>query len=193
MAVFVSYCPQFWGSRAIYKANDTQYMFERHDQKLIVFAFLAVSWAIAHSLGFPRWFTRPMTLSTCLGGMTENSSFLHLWTFLWAIAHYFGVLGQFIRNMTICTCFRELLSIVLGLWGDLQGPWHSVNVWEAWPKTHHFYVFEPFSIAIVHSFGFPGWFSRPMTLSTCLTRMTKNSIFLRLWPFSWAIAQYLGF
>jgi hypothetical protein len=43
MAVFVSYCPQFWGSGAIYKANDTQYMFERHDQNLIVFVFLAVS------------------------------------------------------------------------------------------------------------------------------------------------------
>jgi hypothetical protein len=51
-------------------------MFERHDQKLIVLAFLAVSWAIAHSLGFPGWFTRPMTLNTCLRGMTKNSSFL---------------------------------------------------------------------------------------------------------------------
>jgi hypothetical protein len=39
MAVFVSYCPQFWGSEVIYKAHDTQYIFERRDQKLIVFAF----------------------------------------------------------------------------------------------------------------------------------------------------------
>jgi hypothetical protein len=31
-----------------------------------------------------------------------------------------------------------------------------------------------------------------MTLSTCLTHMTKNSFFLRLWPFSWAIAHYFG-
>jgi hypothetical protein len=23
MAVFMSYCPQFWGSRVIYKAHDT--------------------------------------------------------------------------------------------------------------------------------------------------------------------------
>jgi hypothetical protein len=37
MAVFVSYCPQFWGSGGIYMAHDTQYMFERHDQKLAVF------------------------------------------------------------------------------------------------------------------------------------------------------------
>jgi hypothetical protein len=39
MAIFVSYCPQFWGFGAIYKAHDTQYMFERHDQKLAVFVF----------------------------------------------------------------------------------------------------------------------------------------------------------
>jgi hypothetical protein len=42
MAIFVSYCPQFWGSEVIYKAHDTEYMFERHDQKLVVFMFLAV-------------------------------------------------------------------------------------------------------------------------------------------------------
>jgi hypothetical protein len=36
-AVFVSYCPQFWGAGVINKAHDTHYMFERHDQKLIVF------------------------------------------------------------------------------------------------------------------------------------------------------------
>jgi hypothetical protein len=51
MAVFVSYCPQFWGSGVIYKANDTQYMFERHDQKFIVFAFMAVFVSYAHSFG----------------------------------------------------------------------------------------------------------------------------------------------
>jgi hypothetical protein len=83
-------------------------MFERHDQNLIVFVFLAVSWAIAHSLRFSGWFTRPMTLSTYLGGMTENSSLLHLWMFSWAIAHYFAVRGRFTRNMTICTCLRGM-------------------------------------------------------------------------------------
>jgi hypothetical protein len=39
MAIFVSYCPMFWGSGGIYMAHDTQYMFERHDQKLVVFTF----------------------------------------------------------------------------------------------------------------------------------------------------------
>jgi hypothetical protein len=39
------------------------------------------------------WFSRSMTLSTCLIGVTKNSLFLRLWPFLWAIAHSFGVLG----------------------------------------------------------------------------------------------------
>jgi hypothetical protein len=39
MAVFVSYCPLFWGSGGIYMAHDTQYMFEWHHQKLVIFTF----------------------------------------------------------------------------------------------------------------------------------------------------------
>jgi hypothetical protein len=39
MAVFLSYCPQFWGSGAIYMANDTQYMCERHDQNSLFLCF----------------------------------------------------------------------------------------------------------------------------------------------------------
>jgi hypothetical protein len=35
MAIFVSYCPQFWGSRVIYTAHDTQYMFEGQIQQSI--------------------------------------------------------------------------------------------------------------------------------------------------------------
>jgi hypothetical protein len=38
-AVFMSYCQQFWDSVVFYKVDETQYMFERHDQKLIIFAF----------------------------------------------------------------------------------------------------------------------------------------------------------
>jgi hypothetical protein len=34
--------PTVLGYRVIYKAHDTQYMFERHDQKLIIFTFVAV-------------------------------------------------------------------------------------------------------------------------------------------------------
>jgi hypothetical protein len=50
-------------------------MFERHDQKIIVFVFMAVFVSYAHNFGVPGWFTRPMTLSTCLRGMTKNLSF----------------------------------------------------------------------------------------------------------------------
>jgi hypothetical protein len=39
MSVFVSYCPQFLGPGVVYKAHDTQYIFEKHDQELIVFTF----------------------------------------------------------------------------------------------------------------------------------------------------------
>jgi hypothetical protein len=39
MAIFVNYCPQFLGFGVIYKVDDTYYMFEWHDQKLVVFAF----------------------------------------------------------------------------------------------------------------------------------------------------------
>jgi hypothetical protein len=115
-------------------------MFDRHDEKLIVFAFMAV--------------------------------------------------------------FVSYCPLFWGYGGDLHGLWHLVHVWEAWPKTCHFYIFGPFSWAIVHSFGFSGWFSSPwhlvlvwyawpktcrfcvygctwpMTVSTCLRGMTKNSPFL---------------
>jgi hypothetical protein len=154
-AIFVSYCPQFWGSVKIYKEYDNLYIFERNDKNSSFLRLWAFSWALAHSFGVPGWFTRSVTLNTCLRGMTKNSSFLHLWPFLWAIAHSFGVPG----------C--------------LQGPWHSVHVWEAWPKTHHFCVLGTFSWSIAHSFGVPGWFTRSMTLSTCLRGMAKNSSFLR--------------
>jgi hypothetical protein len=41
----------------------------------------------------------------------------------------------------------------LGFWEDLQGPWHSVHVWEAWRKTHRFCVLGLFSWVIAYSFG----------------------------------------
>jgi hypothetical protein len=73
MALFVSYCPQFWGFGVIYKAHDSQYMFERRGQKHVFFCVLGpFSWAIAHSFGVSEWFTRSMTLSTCLRGMAKN-------------------------------------------------------------------------------------------------------------------------
>ena len=39
MADFMTYCLQFWGSRAIYNDRKTRYKFGRYDQKLVVFEF----------------------------------------------------------------------------------------------------------------------------------------------------------
>jgi hypothetical protein len=176
----------------IYNAHHTQYIFERCDQKLIIFAFLGrfhellptvlgfrgdlqgrwhsvhflegwpkthpfcvlgpFSWAIVHSFRVLGWLTRPMTLTTCLRGMTENTSFLRLWPFSWAIA------------------------TVLGFRGDLQGPWHSVHFWEGCQKTRHVCILGPFLRAIAHSFGVSDWITRSMTLDTRLRGMTKKLI-----------------
>jgi hypothetical protein len=144
MAIFVSYCPQFWSSGVIYKAHDTQYMFERHDNKTHHFCILGLFlWAITHSFGIRGWFTRPITLSTVFRGVTKNLSF-------------FAFLGH----------FHELLPTVLCFRSDLQGPWYSVHVWEAWPKTHRFCVLGPFLWAIAHCFGVPWRFTRNMTVCT---------------------------
>jgi hypothetical protein len=51
-AVFVSYCLLFWGSVDIYEEYDSLYILERNDKKkLVIFAFMAISWTIAHSFG----------------------------------------------------------------------------------------------------------------------------------------------
>jgi hypothetical protein len=87
-------------------------------------------WAIAHCFGFMGGFTWPMTIRTCLRGMTKNLTFLH---------------------------FRAVFV----------------------SYSPQFWVF--------------GVIFKPMTLSTFLIWMIKNSSFLRLWPFLWAIAHCLGF
>jgi hypothetical protein len=171
-AVFLSNCPLFWGSMEIYKEYDSPYIFERHDQKLIVFCILwPFSWAIAHSFGVLEWFTMSMTLSTCLWGMTKNSSF---WHFRAVFVSYFplfwgsGVIYKvhdtkymFVRHdqkLAIFCVFGPFLWAIAHCFGVpewFKGPWHSVHVWEAWPKNHRFCVLRPFSWAIAHSFGVP--------------------------------------
>jgi hypothetical protein len=94
MAIFVSYCPQFWVSGVIYKAYDTQYMFERHDQKLVIFACMAIF-------------------------------------------------------VSYCPQFW-------GFRGDLQGPWHRVHVWEAWPKTRRYCISDRFCELLSTVLGFWG-------------------------------------
>jgi hypothetical protein len=84
---------------SLHKPHDSWYMFKRHEQKLIIFAFY---WRfhdlLPIGLGFQCDFTRPMTLGTCLRGWPKLVVFNILWPFSWAIAPSFGVLGRFIRS-----------------------------------------------------------------------------------------------
>jgi hypothetical protein len=75
-AVFMSYRPLFRGYVEIYKEYDSLYILERNNAFLLFLHLWQFSWAIAHSFGVLGWFTRLMTLSTCLRGVTNNSSFL---------------------------------------------------------------------------------------------------------------------
>jgi hypothetical protein len=155
-AVFMSYRPLFRGHVEIYKEYDSLYILERNDKKNSSF-----SWAIAHCFGVLDWFTRSMTLSTCLRGMTKNSSFLRFRVVFVSYCPQFwgdGLIYKVYDSLYIlerndkktwhfCVYghFCELLPTVLGYRGDLQGPCHSVHVWEEWPKTRRFCILGPFS------------------------------------------------
>jgi hypothetical protein len=168
MAVFVSYCPLFGVLGDLHGPWHLVHVWEAWPKTRRFCVLGPFSWAIAHCFGFPRWFTRPMTLSTCLIGMTKNSSFLRLWPFLWAIAHCFGVMGGLTWPMTLSTCLRGMT------------------------KNLSFLHFRAIFVSYSPQFWVFGVIFKPMTLSTCLICMTKNSSFLRLWPFLWAIAHCLG-
>jgi hypothetical protein len=71
--IFMNYFPQFWGSGDIYKEYDSLYILERNDKKTHHFCIYGRFRELLPTvLG---WFTRSMTPSTCLSGMTKNSSF----------------------------------------------------------------------------------------------------------------------
>jgi hypothetical protein len=138
--------------------HDTSYMFERHDQKLTVFAFQGHFHELLPTvLGFR-------------GDLQGPWHSLNVWE-VWPKTCHFNVFGP----------FRELLSTVLGFRGDFQGPWHLVHVWEAWPKTRCLCVCGHFCELLATVLGLWGGFTWPMTLSTCLRGMTKNLSFLHFW------------
>jgi hypothetical protein len=89
---------------------------------------------------------------------------------------------------TFLSRFHELLPTVLGFWGYLQDPWHTICLRDMSQNLSFLWLWK-FLWAIAHSFGVPEWFTRPITLGICLRGMTKNSSFLCLWLFSWAIAH----
>jgi hypothetical protein len=133
-----------------------------HDQKLVVFAFMAV-------------FVSYCPLFWCSGDLHGPWHLVHIWE-AWPKTHCFCVLGSFSWAIAHCFGFPMWLTRPMTLTKCLRGM----------TKNSSFVRFWDVLWAIVHSFGFPGWFRRPMTLSTCLTGMTKKSSFLRLWPFLWA-------
>ena len=169
MAVFMSYCPQFWGSRAIYNNLKTRYMLERYDPKLVIFVFFGHF----HEL-FPIVFGSQAELQ----GMQDpihvgeiwpkTRRFRVLWPFSWVISHSFLVLCGFARPVRPVTCLRDMT------------------------KNRCFRVLWPFSWAIAHYFGVLGPFTTTLIPDACWRDMTQNSsclcfmaVFMSYWPHFW--------
>src|SRR3954467_10835901 len=152
MSVFMSYCPQFWGSKAICMARKTRYMFESYDQKLIVFAFYGRFHELLPTVfrvsGRFAWLVRP---DTCLRGMQKTRRFRVLWSFSSAIAHCFGFVGRFAWLVRPDTCLRVMTK-------------NSVFAFYS-----HFHELLPTVLGVSGRFA---WLERP---DTCLRVRTKNS------------------
>ena len=136
----MSYCPQFWGSRAIY-------IFWQVWPKSHRFCFLwPFSWAIAHSFGVPGRLT-------CLRSKTKKSLFLRFMAVLMSYCPHFRCYSaictpkktqyvferhdQKLVVFAFYACFHELLPIVLGFQGDF-------HVWEVRQKIVVFAVYGRF-------------------------------------------------
>jgi hypothetical protein len=145
------------------------------------------AWAIAHSFGVLDWLQGPWYSLHVWGAWQKIHHFCVLRPFSWASAHCFGVPWRFTRNMIVSTFCRgttkklvcsvyghffEVLPIVLGCQSDLQGPWHSVHVWEAWSKTHRFCVYDYFCELLPIVLGFWGDLQGPW----------HSVHFLEAWP-----------
>jgi hypothetical protein len=150
------------------------------------------SWDIAHSFGVPEWFTSSMTLSTCLRGMTKNSSFLHFravfmsycpqfWGF--RVIYKVYVTQYMFESMTKNSSFLRFRAVFVSycplFWGSMEiyKEYKSLYILERNDKNDlSFLRVRPFLWDIAHNFGVSGWSPRPMTLSTCLRGMRKKLI-----------------
>ena len=90
MVVFTSYCPQFWGSRAIY-------LFVSYDQKVVIFAF------------YGRFHELLPTFMGFQGDLTWPQDTIHVW------GH-----DQKLVIFVFYGRFHEISHIVLGFQGDLH-------------------------------------------------------------------------
>ena len=177
MAIFVSYCPYFWGSSAVWNDHKTRYMFEGLTKTRHFLRFMAVFHELLPIvLGFQgdlKWLEDPIQV----WGLVKNSSFsCFMAVFMSYCPHFWGSRGIRMARKTLYMFesydqklvvfafygrFHELLPIVLGFRGDLE-------VRELWPKTCHFCVLWPFSWVIVHNIGVPGQFKMIVRPDTCL-------------------------
>ena len=144
--IFMSYSPQFWGSRTIYKDLKTRYMFESYEQNLVVFVFSDYF----HEL-LPTVFGFQMDLHGSYDSLhvlkiwPETCRFRVFWPFSWVITHNIWDLGGFAWLVFLHTCLRDMAKNM------------------------------SFSCFIAHSFGFPGWLTAILRPQTCLRVTTKNS------------------
>src|SRR3954463_11156221 len=121
MAVFMSYCPYFSGSRAICMARKTRYMFERYAKNSSFSCFMVVFMSycpLFRFVGRFAWLVRP---DTCLRVMTKT---------------------PFSRFIAI---FMSYCPRFWGFQGDLHGLRDPIHVSELGPKTRSFHVLCPFS------------------------------------------------
>jgi hypothetical protein len=94
----MSYYPLFWGSVEIYKEYDSLYILERNDEKIVVFAFMAAFVSYCP----PFWGSRVIYNAHDTQYMFERHD-------------------QKLIILAFQGHFHELLPIVLGFRGELQG------------------------------------------------------------------------
>src|SRR3954464_14091760 len=100
MAVFMSYCPQFWGYRAIYNDFKTRYMFESYAEKLVFFVFMAIFMSYCPRFLVPIGFARHVRPVTFLRDMTRNLPFSRF------MAVFMSYCPQFRGSRAITVTFR---------------------------------------------------------------------------------------
>jgi hypothetical protein len=177
--VFMSYCPQFWGSREIYKAHDTR----------------------VHSSPTEKPPGSPRTFSTVPNQQPSRQAMTALVPFLFPFSLELDLgsqkLSRSLESKRESKClmwlgrkaaYKSSSSLAKRVtvrcsWNNILGSWERIkkighlHVWVTWPKTHHFCVYGRFCELLPIVFGLRGDFQGPWHC-TCLSGMTKNSSFL---------------
>jgi hypothetical protein len=104
----MNYCQQLWGSWVIYKAHETQYIFERCGQKNSLFLrFRAVFMSYCRQFwGSGLIYNVHDTQYIFEGHDKKFIIFCILRPFSWPTAHFFGGPDWFTKSMTLSTYLR---------------------------------------------------------------------------------------